>query len=68
MGSIIAWDSLWELHHLENIEHSIDCLLTIGCPLAMNHVQKRLLGLRDKQNPDYPGNIINPVVAQTIAD
>lgn len=57
MGSIIAYDSLWELHHLENIEHCVDCLLTIGSPLGMNYVQRRLLGLRDKQAPDYPGNI-----------
>ena len=57
MGSVIAYDSLWELHHLENIQHCVDCLLTIGSPLGMNYVQRRLLGLRDKQLPDYPGNI-----------
>jgi hypothetical protein len=57
MGSIIAYDSLWELHHLENIERCVDCLLTIGSPLGMNYVQKRLIGLRDKAVPDYPGNI-----------
>ena len=57
MGSVIAYDSLWELHHLENIEHCVDCLLTIGSPLGMNYVQRRLIGLRDKQIPDYPGNI-----------
>jgi hypothetical protein len=57
MGSIIAYDSLWELHHLENIEHCVDCLLTIGSPLGMNYVQRRLLGLREKQAPNYPGNI-----------
>jgi hypothetical protein len=57
MGSVIAYDSLWELHHLENIEHCVDCLLTIGSPLGMNYVQRRLIGLRDKQVPDYPGNI-----------
>lgn len=57
MGSIIAWDSLWELHHLENIERCVDCLLTIGSPLGMNYVQRRLVGLRDQQVPDYPGNI-----------
>jgi len=57
MGSIIAYDSLWELHHLENIEHCVDCLLTIGSPLGMNYVQRQLVGLRDEQAPDYPGNI-----------
>jgi len=57
MGSVIAYDSLWELYHLEGIQHCVDCLLTIGSPLGMNYVQKRLIGLRDKQTPDYPGNI-----------
>ena len=57
MGSVIAYDSLWELHHLENIDSCVDCLLTIGSPLGMNYVQRRLLGLRNKLAPDYPGNI-----------
>jgi len=59
MGSVIAFDSLWELHHLENMQHCVDCLLTIGSPLGMNYVQRRLIGLRNKQVPDYPGNVRN---------
>jgi hypothetical protein len=57
MGSIIAYDSLWELNHLEDMQSCVDCLLTIGSPLGVNYVQKRLVGLRNKQGPDYPGNI-----------
>ena len=56
MGSIIAYDSLWELDHLEGMDNCVDCLLTIGSPLGMNYVQKRLIGLNRKQ-PVYPGNI-----------
>jgi len=59
MGSIIAYDSLWELYYQEDMQHCVDCLLTIGSPLGLNYVQKRLIGLRDKQQPDYPGNIRN---------
>jgi len=56
MGSIIAYDVLWELHHLEGITRCVDCLLTIGSPLGMRYVQKRLQG-SDKPHPRrYPGN------------
>ena len=57
MGSIIAYDSLWELQYLENIEDCVDTLLTIGSPLGMHYVQKHLSGLNNKQAPSYPGNL-----------
>lgn len=57
MGSIIAYDSMWELHHLENKEDCVDTLLTIGSPLGMHYVQKHLSGLNNKQVPSYPGNL-----------
>ena len=57
LGEVIAYDSLWELHHLEDMQHCVDCLLTIGSPLGMNYVQRRLIGQHDKQAPDYPGNV-----------
>ena len=57
MGSIIAYDSLWELDHLEGMDNCVDCLLTIGSPLGMNYVQKRLIGLNTNLQPVYPGNI-----------
>ena len=56
MGSIIAYDSLWELQHLEQHERCVDTLLTIGSPLGMNYVQKHLHGLRDGGSRSYPGN------------
>lgn len=57
MGSIIAYDSLWELDHLEGIHHCVDCFLTIGSPLGMNYVQKRLIGMAHKEERSYPGNL-----------
>ena len=56
MGSIIAYDSMWELHHLENLDDCVDTLLTIGSPLGMHYVQKHLIGLNNRQAPSYPGN------------
>lgn len=57
MGSIIAYDSLWELDHLEAVRPCVDCFLTIGSPLGMNYVQKRLVGMQKGQPRIYPGNI-----------
>ncbi len=57
MGSIIAYDSLWELDHLEGIRPCVDCMLTIGSPLGMNYVQKRLIGMQRGQPRVYPRNI-----------
>jgi hypothetical protein len=57
MGSVIAYDALWELDHLEGYNRCVDCLLTIGSPLGMNYVQKRLIGHRQADRHIYPGNI-----------
>jgi len=57
MGSIIAYDALWELHHVEGMEDCVDCLLTIGSPLGMRYVQKHLLGTGEPEPRRYPGNI-----------
>lgn len=58
MGSIIAYDTLWELSHLEKNIGKVD-LLTIGSPLGMNYVQKRLQGNQFSGNKKYPTNIKN---------
>lgn len=57
MGSIIAYDTLWELCHVENNPGRIDMLLTLGSPLGMRFVQNRLLGFHHEPNRRFPGNI-----------
>lgn len=57
MGSVIAFDALWELTHLERHPGKIELLLTLGSPLGMNFVQRRLLGRRAEGARRYPGNI-----------
>lgn len=57
MGSIIAYDALWELHHLEDMDRCVDCLLTLGSPLGMHYVQQYLVGLNADHPHNYPGNI-----------
>ena len=57
MGSVIAYDALWELDHLEGIHQCVDCFLTIGSPLGMNYVQRRLINHENHHPDPYPGNI-----------
>jgi len=58
MGSVIAYDTLWELSHLENLPGKVD-FLTIGSPLGMNYIQHRLMGNKYKGKKKYPTNIRN---------
>lgn len=57
LGSVIAYDALWELSHLENSTGKIDMFLTIGSPLGMNYVQRRLAGNEYTAIKKYPTNI-----------
>jgi hypothetical protein len=56
MGSIIAYDALWELSHLEKLPGKVD-FLTIGSPLGMNYVQHNLIGNKYSVKKRYPTNI-----------
>jgi hypothetical protein len=56
LGSVIAFDALWELSHREHYKEKID-LLTIGSPLGMNFVQQRMLGHAFEGADKYPANI-----------
>lgn len=57
MGSIIAYDALWELWHAEQNPGRIDLFLTLGSPLGMQFVQQRLVGFRESPGRRFPGNI-----------
>lgn len=57
LGSVIAYDAIWELSHLEHIPTKIDLFLTLGSPLGMNYVQKRLKGNEYLGEKKYPANI-----------
>jgi hypothetical protein len=57
MGSVIAYDALWELTHIEKNPGQVDLLLTIGSPLGMRFTQERLQGVHGKGAHRYPHNI-----------
>jgi len=56
MGSVIAYDALYELSHLENMHHKIELFLTMGSPLGMRYVQSHLLGWQ-RSPKSYPYTI-----------
>ena len=57
MGSVIAYDSLWELCHEQGNPVRVDTFLTMGSPLGQRFIQKKIKG-HDRRGADrYPGNI-----------
>jgi len=57
MGSVIAYDSLWEMTHGDKDALEIDLLLTLGSPLGQSYLQKRIMGHGDQGVQRYPNNI-----------
>jgi len=57
MGSVIAWDSLWELTHVDREPVAVDLLLTMGSPLGQHYMQKRIMGAGSEGPERYPDNI-----------
>ncbi|MFV1997404.1 MAG: hypothetical protein ACC641_05265 [Acidiferrobacterales bacterium] len=68
MGSIIAWDSLWELWHGEENPGRVDLFLSLGSPLGMRYVRERLLGARAGLEYRYPGNIKQWINIASVGD
>ncbi len=57
MGSIIAYDALWQLSH-EHREHlRVDLLLTMGSPLGQRMMQKQIKGSAAEGAERYPTNV-----------
>lgn len=57
MGSVIGYDSLWQLSHEPVEEVRIDLMLTTGSPLGQHLIQRRLKGFREQGIERFPGNI-----------
>lgn len=57
MGSVIAYDALWQLSHDQQQNVPIDRLITMGSPLGQRYIQQRLLGRKEKGAKRYPHNI-----------
>ena len=57
MGSVIAYEALWQMSRSEQDSISIDLLLTMGSPLGQRYMQKRLVGNTESGPRRYPDNV-----------
>lgn len=57
LGSVVAYDTLWQLGREPCRKVSIDLFLTLGSPLGQRYIQQRLLGSGSSGREQYPGNI-----------
>jgi hypothetical protein len=57
LGSVIAFDVLWELSHRFAVPGKVDLFLSIGSPLGLSFVRDRLLGAHESGRRRYPTNI-----------
>lgn len=57
LGSVIAFDTLWELSQNNDSEIRIDLFMTLGSPLGLNFIRHRMLNAREPAVRRYPTNI-----------
>ncbi|MEL7538562.1 MAG: hypothetical protein AAFZ58_05570 [Pseudomonadota bacterium] len=57
LGSVIAWDTLWEMSRVDGVGGHVDLFLTIGSPLGQNVIQRNLKGAREHGRRRYPSNV-----------
>lgn len=67
MGAVIAYEALWESTHVDGRTIPVELFLTLGSPLGMNYVQKRLLGVGDGSGR-YPAGIHKWVNVSAVGD
>jgi hypothetical protein len=57
LGSVIAYDSLWQLARERDEGGRVELLLTLGSPLATRFIRKQLQGTNRSGAERYPDNI-----------
>jgi hypothetical protein len=57
LGSVIAYDTLWELTHVQRAAGEISLLVTLGSPLATRFVRRSLKGTGAEDAARYPHNV-----------
>jgi hypothetical protein len=68
MGSIIAYDSLWQLSQEPESESKVDLFMTMGSPLAQQFIRRRINGAREHVDNRYPHNIKRWVNIAAVGD
>ena len=58
LGSVIAYDTLWDLsHEAPPSRGRVDLFVTMGSPLATHFIRRRLRGCGETGKARYPANI-----------
>jgi hypothetical protein len=57
MGSVIAYDALWQMSHESGDDVQVNLFMTLGSPLGQRTIQRRLKGATEQGLCRYPGNI-----------
>ncbi len=68
MGSVITWDSLWQMSRNERDKVDIDLLMTMGSPLGQRFIQRRLLGNLEIGDKRYPQGIRRWINLSAVGD
>lgn len=58
LGSVIAYDSLWELSREDGDAGHVECFMTLGSPLATRFIRSSLRGADRRGAERYPANIV----------
>ena len=57
LGSVIAYDVLWDFSARSGSSKKVDTFVTVGSPLGLNFVRHRLLSAQERGRRRYPHNI-----------
>lgn len=57
LGSVIAYDSLWQLSRESQYPGRVELLISLGSPLATRFIRNGLLGANHQGPERFPGNI-----------
>ena len=68
MGSVIAFETLWQLSRIDRDPVRVDALLTMGSPLGQNYIQKRIKGCDAIGAVRYPDNIRRWINLSAVGD
>lgn len=68
MGSVIAYEALWQMSRANREEMYIDLLLTMGSPLGQRFIQKRIKGCDAIGDVRFPDNIRRWINLASVGD
>jgi hypothetical protein len=68
MGSVIAFDSLWQMSHAHRDHFDLDLFISMGSPLGQSYLQRRMLGSDNSGAQRYPKNLRRWVNLSAVGD